>query len=45
MMVGSWITCVHCGTETLTATALSKASCCFSCYMKGKGPGNLEAEE
>ena len=44
-MVGSWITCQHCGRENLTATALTEADCCFDCYMKGKGPGNLEAEE
>ena len=44
-MVGSWITCAHCGRENLTATALTEADCCFLCYMKGKGPGNLEAEE
>lgn len=45
MMVGSWITCQHCGRETLAATSLAEHDCCFSCYMKGKGPGNLEAEE
>lgn len=42
-MVGSWIKCQYCGRETLTATCLDKHEVCFSCYMKGKGPGDLDA--
>jgi len=41
-MVGMWITCVHCNEESLTATSLVEKGCCFHCYMKGKGPGELQ---
>ena len=41
LMVGMWITCIHCNEESLTATSLVEKGCCFHCYMKGKGPGVL----
>lgn len=43
-MIGKWITCKYCGRECLTNTSLIEHGVCFSCYMKGKGPGDLEAE-
>ena len=33
-----WITCVHCGSESLASTLLVEKGCCFSCYMKGLSP-------
>ena len=41
-MVGHWIRCQHCNEESLTATSLVQNGCCFHCYMKGKGPGELQ---
>jgi len=44
-MPGGWITCRYCGRGACTNTSLIENDVCFSCYMKGKGPGDLEAEE
>lgn len=42
LMVGHWIRCQHCNEESLTASSLVENGCCFHCYMKGKGPGELQ---
>lgn len=36
---GDWIQCQHCGIKHIAATFLIRHRCCFSCYMKGYGPG------
>lgn len=39
---GGWINCLHCNSRHLVATALIESGCCFSCYMKGLGPGEID---